>query len=157
MKQIPGMPSTIMRTIEDEIDILLYNDTDGKDRFNPHSLTPLKELHFRNGIGKLPSASKEPKELKSVLEAGMYVSEVPIMKMKGGIVEPTGVYANQQDKVRVYIPGTDKPYYLNMNRLKYVLSRYVIGGFSDVQDGWEVRYVWLAMDRDTLLKFCDGK
>lgn len=159
MEQIKG---TMSKSLIDRI--ILQADLDflfdrGKEfekplkKFDPYSLTPIREkLHFKNGEANLPPAYKETKPLKSILESGQYVSEVPIMKVKGNELQLLGPFAYaDNEKIPVELPNLDKVCYLNAGRLKRILSQYVTRVYDDRdKDGWNTYYVLFAIDRNLL-------
>jgi hypothetical protein len=141
------MNATMARVIADEIDYLLYRENDEFHKFDQYSLTPVREANFKNGVKKLPPAYKETVPLKSVLESGLYVTEIPVMKVKGDTVEPIGPFAVNDKYIDVEMPNSGKVYRLDAKKLKQVLSRYIVKQYTDEVNGWDVLYVFIALDR----------
>jgi hypothetical protein len=156
MKQPKG---TMSKSLVDKIimqamiDSLLNDTREEFHQFDPYSLTPIREkLHFKNGEASLPSATKETKSLKSILESGQYVSEVPIMKVKGNKLELLGPFGYADDeKIPVELPDLNKTWYLNAGRLKRIFSQYVTRVYEDTdKEGWTTYYVLVTIDRKRL-------
>lgn len=132
--------------IQAEIDSLLNDTREEYHIFDRYSLSPMNEkLRFKNGVAKLPPAYKETKPLKSVLEA----------EGNGGEIVFEGVYFDSDEKIQVAIPGLNKLCFISQQKLNQLISKYGGKKLNVTVKGRKANYVCFAIDKKTLLSYCE--
>jgi hypothetical protein len=155
MLDLPGISKKTLRMIEDEIEALLNTDEDNFEMYK-YSLTPITEkMRFKNGIGEPEPAYKEPTELKSVLEAEQLVYEIPVRRGNDSIVATDDLYESAQDRIMIKVPGVSRSCYISRQRLSQLLDDDDSESYEENENGKNVTYRCLSVDKPTLLSYCE--
>jgi len=130
------------RIIDDWIATLL-RDTEGDYQPMPGDKYKLSvsesKARFKHGIMKLPPASHS-------------MFECEISRVIDGYFTPSGVFATDEKYVQVIIPRLPGKYYIEVSKLKMLLSECVIDTRSRPCPGGEVVIAIIAIDRRRFLK-----
>lgn len=153
--------------ISDMIRTLLYDD--GYDDTGDNTLTPRGVLHYEanktTGVTKLPSASraapsaskpsratkpasKPATELKSVIYETV---KLEIFREVNGSMLPSGVISSNAKVCRIPVKGTGGSVLIPIGKLRRLLQDNARDTVFEVENGKEVIYVVMRLDRQLLL------